>query len=107
MMEQARQAIASGDQPLVASNERLRLLAERCYIRTTGVPSDQASFDAWSSYLRGRWLDSGRLEDVFRRTYAAPIAGPGALSAEIKQSLLQRLENQTSLMGLSTASWRG
>ena len=107
MMEQARQTIASGDPPLVAGSERLRLLVERCYVRTTGEPPDQESFDAWSSYLRRRWLDSGRLEDVFRRTYAAPSAGPGALSPEIKQSLLQRLENQASLIGISTASWRG
>ena len=98
MMEQARQAIASGDQPLVASNERLRLLVERCYIRTTGEPPDQASFDTWSSYLRRRWLDSGRLEDVFRRTYAAPY-WPWSLAAEVKQSLLQRLEDQASLIG--------
>lgn len=107
MMEQARQAIASGDQPLVASNERLRLLVERCYIRTTGEPSDQASFEAWSSYLRRQWLDSGRLEDVFRRTHAAPSTGPGSLAAEVKQSLLQRLEDQASLIGAPTASWRG
>ena len=107
MMEQARQTIASGDSPLVAGNERLRLLVERCYVRATGEPPDQESFDTWFSYLRRQWLDSGRLEDVFRRTYAAPIDGPGALSPEIKQSLLQRLENQASLIGISTASWRG
>ena len=106
-MEQARQTIASGDQPLVAGNKRLRLLAERCYARTTGEPPDQASAQAWTTYLRRRWLDSGRLEDVFRRTHAAPSAGPGSLSTEIKQSLLQRLEDQASLIGVSTASWHG
>ena len=106
-MEQARQSIASGDLPLVAGNERLRLLIERCYVRATGMPSDQASVQAWLNYLRRQWLDSGRLEDVFRRTHAAPSDGPGSLAAEIKQSLLQRLEDQASLIGVSTVSWHG
>ena len=106
-MEQARQTIASGDLPLVAGNERLRLLIERCYVRATDMPSDQAPVQAWLTYLRRQWLDSGRLEDVFRRTHAAPSTGPGSLAVEVKQSLLQRLEDQASLIGVPTASWHG
>ena len=106
-MEQARQTIASGGLPLVAGNERLRLLIERCYVRATDMPSDQAPIQAWLTYLRRQWLDSGRLEDVFRRTHAAPSTGPGSLAAEVKQSLLQRLEDQASLIGVPTASWHG
>ena len=71
------------------------------------MPSDQAPIQAWLTYLRRQWLDSGRLEDVFRRTHAAPNTGPGSLAAEIKQSLLQRLEDQASLIGVPTASWHG
>ena len=38
------------------------------------MPSDQAPVKAWLTYLRRQWLDSGRLEDVFRRTAAPALA---------------------------------
>ena len=101
----AREAIGHRQPPSVNGEGRITRLIERCFARVMEGQVAPESALRWHQYLTESWLDSGRLEDVFRRTWAAPTAGPSALVPEIRSALLSRLDEQAALLGLSTRQW--
>jgi len=101
----ARESIGHRQPPSVNGDGRIAQLIERCFARVMEGQVAPEPALRWRQYLTESWFDSGRLESVFKRTLAAPTAGPGALDPEIRSALLTRLNEQAALIGVSTRQW--
>lgn len=103
--ESARDSISRGEMPSLLDDGRVSRLIERCAARVLEGQVESPALERWRHFLTQSWLESGRFEDIFRRTRTAPVSGRNALSPDVKEALLKRLQKQAELIGLSTQQW--